>query len=82
MTSIIQIASSTPTNLFAYVGQLWVDLWLLLAIFAGIPFGFYVIRKIIKIVPKDKDVDKETPEDRADKATIKYLKRLREIDHY
>jgi hypothetical protein len=77
---MITIPINTASNLLANVtGQLSdAGTLLVVVLAAGIPLAFYVIRRLIGLVPKDKD-DKES---RADKNTIKYLKRLRDIEHY
>ena len=51
---IITIASSTPTDLLAYVGQLFTDTSLIWLIAIGVPLGFYVIRRVIALIPKGK----------------------------
>ena len=37
-------------DLTAYVGYLFTDLWVVIALVIGIPLAFYVIRKIISLV--------------------------------
>ena len=51
-TPIITLASSTPTDLLAYAGTLFTDLWLIIAVAVGIPLAFYVIKKAISLIPK------------------------------
>ena len=36
----------------AYVGTLFNDAWLIVALAVGIPLGFYIIKKVIGLVPK------------------------------
>lgn len=52
MFSIISLPVNTATDLMANVGVLFTDLWVLLALAIGIPLAFYVIRKVISLVPK------------------------------
>lgn len=52
MLTYITIASSTPTELLAYASGLFTDLWLLIAIAIGLPLAFYVIKKVIGLMPK------------------------------
>jgi hypothetical protein len=51
-TSIITLASTTPTDLLAYAGTLFTDLWLIIAVAVGIPLAFYIIKKAISLIPK------------------------------
>jgi len=48
----INLTSASTTELMATVGNLFTDLWLLVVLVAGIPFGIYFIRKIISLAPK------------------------------
>jgi len=50
--AIITLATSTPTDLLAYAGSLFQDLWLLIAVAVGVPLAFYIIRQVIGLVPK------------------------------
>jgi len=52
MMTYITIPSSTPSDLLAYAGSLFTDLWLVIAVAIGVPLAFYVIRQIIGLVPK------------------------------
>lgn len=49
-TSIITIASSTPTDILAYAGTLFTDLSLLIVLAIGLPIGFWIITKAIGLV--------------------------------
>ena len=50
------LASSTATNLvgsiMSTIGELFTDFWVIIAIAIGIPLAFYVIRRVIALVPK------------------------------
>lgn len=48
----IDIGSASSTQLFAYAGGLFSDLWVLIAIAIGVPLAFYIIRKVIGLIPK------------------------------
>jgi hypothetical protein len=39
-------------DLTAYVGTLFSDAWLVIALAIGIPLAFYVIKRVIALVPK------------------------------
>lgn len=52
MLSIITLPGSAVSDLMANVGVLFSDLWILLALAVGVPLGFYIIRKVISLVPK------------------------------
>jgi hypothetical protein len=47
-----EIPTTTPTDLMAYVGGIFSDVWLVVALAIGVPLAFYVIRKVIALVPK------------------------------
>ena len=48
----INFTSASSTELVATVQNLFTDLWLLIVLVAGIPFGIYLIRKLVSLVPK------------------------------
>jgi hypothetical protein len=50
--TILTIGSST--DMLAYAGSLFTDLWVLIALAVGIPLAFYVIRRVIALIPKGK----------------------------
>jgi len=52
MLSIITLPGEAATDLLADAGTLFTDLWVLIAIAIGIPLAFYVIRRVIALVPK------------------------------
>lgn len=47
---IIVIPASGTADLLAYVGQLFTDVWPLVALAIGIPLAFYVISRAIGLV--------------------------------
>jgi hypothetical protein len=49
-TPIISINTASSTELLAYAGQLFSDLWVLVVISIGIPLGFYIIKGAIGLV--------------------------------
>jgi hypothetical protein len=72
---IITLLPSTPTDLLAYAGTLFTDLWLIISVAAGIPLAFYIIYKVIQLFRLDEKKTKEIIE-KADKA-IAESRRLR-----
>ena len=46
----ITIPGTATADLLAYAGQLFTDLWVVIALVIGIPLAFYVIRKTIGLV--------------------------------
>lgn len=48
----IDLSSVSSTELLAFAGNIFTDLWVLIVIAIGLPLGFYVIRKVIAIIPK------------------------------
>jgi hypothetical protein len=49
MEKIINLPAASSTDLLAYAGQLFSDLWVLVVIAIGIPVGFMIIVSIIGI---------------------------------
>lgn len=54
MFEYITLPTSAPTDVFAAVGTLTTDLWVLIAIAIGVPLAFYVIRAVIGLMPKSR----------------------------
>lgn len=52
--SLVTLPVGATTDMTANVGTLFADLWPLVAVIVGIPFGFYIIRKVIALIPKGK----------------------------
>jgi len=50
--TILTLGTGSSTDLTAYVGYLFSDLWVLLAVACGIPLAFYVIKRAIGLIPK------------------------------
>jgi len=48
--TILTIGSTA--DLTAYIGTLFSDVWPILALAVGIPLAFYIIRRVIGLVPK------------------------------
>jgi hypothetical protein len=49
---MITLPGSASTDLFASVGTLTTDLWVLIAVAIGVPLAFYIIRQVIGLLPK------------------------------
>jgi hypothetical protein len=54
MLSIITLPTGAETDLFASVGTLTTDLWVIIALAIGVPLAFYVIKQVIALVPKSR----------------------------
>jgi hypothetical protein len=52
MLTYITLPTASSSDLTAFAGSLFTDLWVLIAVAVGIPLAFYVIRKVIALVPK------------------------------
>lgn len=52
MLSVITLPSTAGADLLADAGTLVTDLWVLIALAVGVPLAFYIIRKIIALMPK------------------------------
>ena len=52
MLSLVVLPSASSTDLLANVGTLFTDLWVIIALAIGIPLAFYVIKRVIALVPK------------------------------
>ena len=50
MFSYLTLPTSAPTDLFATIGAIFSDLWILIALAVGIPLAFYFIHLIISLV--------------------------------
>jgi hypothetical protein len=46
------LPTTAVADITANVGGLITDNWVIIALVAGVPFGFYVIKKLIALVPK------------------------------
>jgi len=47
---MITLPAEAVSQLTAYIGTLFSDLWVLIALAIGIPLAFYVIGKVISLV--------------------------------
>jgi flagellar biogenesis protein FliO len=52
MFSIITLPDTFLGSTTAYITDLFSDLWIIIALVIGLPLGFWVIRKIMAIMPK------------------------------
>jgi hypothetical protein len=50
MDPILVLPETAASDLLAYVGQLFTDTWVLVALAIGIPLAFYVIKRAIGLV--------------------------------
>ena len=50
--SIITLPGSATAELYSTASQILTDVWVLVAIAIGIPLGFYIIKKVIGLIPK------------------------------
>lgn len=50
--SIITLPTTAVADLTGDASQIMSDMWVLVAIAIGIPMGFYIIRKVIALIPK------------------------------
>ena len=50
--SIISLPSTAVADLTGSASQIMTDVWVLVALAIGIPLGFYIIRKVIALIPK------------------------------
>lgn len=50
---MINLPPNVQTDILASTGTLFTDLWLFFAVVVGIPLAFYIIQRIIKLVPSD-----------------------------
>jgi hypothetical protein len=46
------LTMGSSTDMLAYIGSLFTDLWVLIALAVGIPLSFYIIRKVISVIKK------------------------------
>ena len=51
-TAIITLPTTAVADLTGAASQIMSDVWVLVAIAIGIPMGFYIIRKVIALIPK------------------------------
>lgn len=51
-TAIISLPNTAVADLTGNASQIMTDVWVLVALAIGIPLGFYIIRKVIALIPK------------------------------
>ena len=49
---LINLPSTAVADLTGNASQIMSDVWVLVALAIGIPMGFYIIRKVIALIPK------------------------------
>ncbi len=49
---IITLPATAVADLTGNASQIMSDLWILVALAIGIPMGFYILRKVIALIPK------------------------------
>jgi hypothetical protein len=54
MFSFITLPVDAVTDITASIGTMVTDLWLVIALAIGLPLAFYVIKRVIGLVPKGK----------------------------
>lgn len=52
MLTFLTFPSASTTEILANVSGLFTDLWYLIALAIGIPLAFYVIRRVMALIPK------------------------------
>lgn len=52
MLTIVSVPAGAVNDLMANTGQLFGDLWLVITLAVGLPLAFYIIKKVISLVPK------------------------------
>jgi len=52
LAAIVTLPVNAIADLSANAGQIFTDLWVLVALAIGIPLGFYLIKKVISVMPK------------------------------
>jgi thiol:disulfide interchange protein len=50
--AIINLPTNAIADLTANASEIMTDVWVLVALAIGIPMGFYIIRKVIALIPK------------------------------
>jgi len=56
---IIQVSSTQLASLINYAGILFQDLWPLIALAVGVPFGLYLIHVFMGLIPKGRSGRKQ-----------------------
>ena len=51
-TALITLPTTAVADLTGNASEIMTDVWVLVALAIGIPMGFYIIRKVIALIPK------------------------------
>ena len=51
-TPIVSLPTTALADLTGNASQIMSDVWVLVALAIGIPLGFYIIRKVVALIPK------------------------------
>jgi len=62
------------TSILDYVGSLFTDLWVFLAIIIGVPLGFFIIQKVLKLADLEKRKEGQIEKQEKIKGAIKEAK--------
>lgn len=49
---MIELPATAVADLTSYLGTLFSDLWVVIALIIGLPLGFYIINKVISMFTK------------------------------
>jgi hypothetical protein len=49
---VFTLPETAVSSTLAYVSGIMTDAWVLIALAVGVPFAFYVIKKLIGLLPK------------------------------
>jgi hypothetical protein len=49
---MITLPVGAVTDVTSYIGTLVTDLWVFIALAVGVPLAFYVIKKLVALIPK------------------------------
>jgi len=52
MSPLFTLPTGAVADLTGYIGSIFSSVWVLVALAIGIPLAFYVIKKVIALVPK------------------------------
>jgi len=54
LDNIIEMPEEFASGVMEATGTLFTDLWVIIALVIGVPLAFYVIRRVIALLPKGK----------------------------
>lgn len=49
---MITLPTTAQADVLEFVGTITTDLWVLITIAIGVPLAFYIVRKVIALIPK------------------------------